>query len=218
MSSHIPGLSSHLPGLSSHIPGLAKLPVAELRIGNYVVCVKNRLAEGGFGFVDLVYEANSKIEYVLKRSGIERAEIYDIVKKEINILQSYAGPHLVKLLASDVIMVSKGKPEACLLLELCPGGHLLDRLNSREGKHLPPASLYRIFGQLLLALKPMHESNPPVTHRDLKLENILFGTVCLSSHLFRFVFASEIPLLSFMAEISRLILCFLQVYQYSIIF
>ena len=34
---------------------------------------------------------------------------------------------------------------------------------------------YRIFGQLLLALQPLHDYNPPVVHRDLKLENILFG-------------------------------------------
>ena len=156
---------------------MAKLPVAELRVGNYVVCVKNRLAEGGFGYVDLVYDANSKAEYVLKRAGIERNEVYEVVKKEISILQRYAGPHFVKLLASEVIVLSKGKREAVLLLELCPGGHLLERISSREGKYLPPASLYRIFGQLLLAIQPMHESNPPVTHRDLKLENILFGAV-----------------------------------------
>ena len=164
------------------IMSMAKLPVAELRIGNYVVCVKNRLAEGGFGYVDLVYDASSKVEYVLKRAGIERNEVYEVVKKEISILQRYAGPHLVKLLASEVIVLSKGKREACLLLELCPGGHLLDRISSREGKHLPPPSLYRIFGQLLLAIQPMHESNPPVTHRDLKLENILFGAVYQRSY------------------------------------
>ena len=156
---------------------IAKLPVTELRVGNYTVCVKNRLAEGGFGYVDLVYEASSRAEYVLKRCGIERPEMYEIVKKEISILQRFAGPHLVKLLASEVITLAQGKREACLLLEFCPGGHLLERLCGREGKHLPPASLYRIFGQLLLALKPMHESEPPITHRDLKLENILFGSV-----------------------------------------
>ena len=156
---------------------LGKSPVVELKIGNYLVCVRSRLAEGGFGFVDLVFDSNSKQEYVLKRAGIERAEIYDVVKKEINILQRFSGPHVVKLLASDVIVVHKGKREACLLLEFCPGGHLLERLTNKEGQHLPPASLYRIFGQLLLAIKPMHESNPPVTHRDLKLENILFGAV-----------------------------------------
>jgi Protein kinase domain len=165
------------------VMSMAKLPVAELRIGNYVVCVKNRLAEGGFGYVDRVYDANSKVEYVLKRAGIERNEVYEVVKKEISILQRYAGPHLVKLLASEVIVLSKGKREACLLLELCPGGHLLDRISGREGKHLPPPSLYRIFGQLLLAIQPMHESNPPVTHRDLKLENILFGAVYQQSYL-----------------------------------
>ena len=160
---------------------LGKSPAVELRIGKYNVCVKHRLAEGGFGYVDLVYDISSKHEYVLKRSGIERQEIYTIVKKEIDILQRFAGPHVVKLLSSDVIVTNKGKKEACLLLELCPGGHLLDRLSAIESRSLPPTTLYRIFGQLLLALKPLHESVPPVTHRDLKLENILFGSVCKKS-------------------------------------
>lgn len=147
----------------------------ELKVGTYNVCVKHRIAEGGFGFIDLVYDVNSKQEYVLKRAGIERPEIYEVVKKEIFILQRFAGPYFVKLLASEVIAVNKGKKEGCLLLELCPGGHLLERLNKREGQPLPPASVYKIFGQLLLALKPMHDHN--VVHRDLKLENILFGAV-----------------------------------------
>ena len=126
--------------------------------------------------MDLVTEHGSNNDYVLKRCNVERSEIYETVKKEIKMLQTFKGPYIVSLLGSDVVTV-KGKPEACLLLQLCPGGHLLDKLKARDGQHLPGASVYRIFGQLLLALKPFHENNPPVTHRDLKLENILFGAV-----------------------------------------
>jgi serine/threonine protein kinase len=67
--------------------------------------------------------------------------------------------------------------QALVLLTLCPGGHLLDRLQKRAGKHLPAANIYRIFGQILSGLRPLHEYNPPVVHRDLKLENVLFGAV-----------------------------------------
>lgn len=52
---------------------------------------------------------------------------------------------------------------------------MLDRLRNRNGSLLPASSIYRIFGQLLLAMKSLHEHDPIVVHRDLKLENILFG-------------------------------------------
>lgn len=150
----------------------------ELRIGAYSIIVKERIAEGGFGFIDLVYEANSRQEFVLKRCSIQSPESLQIVKKEISILQRYAGPNIVKILASDVITgrSSLTSREALLLLEYCPGGHLLERLNNRKGSILPTSNIYRIFGQIIMALKPFHGSNPPVIHRDLKLENILFGT------------------------------------------
>ena len=153
-----------------------KAAAVELTIGSYHVTVKNRLAEGGFGFVDLVVDINTKAEYVMKRCGVDSPEIFEIVKKEINILQLFAGPFVVVLLGQEILNIH-GKRQACLLLENCPGGHLLDRLNSRQGSPLPSAGIYRIFGQLLKALKPFHEHSPPITHRDLKLENILFGTV-----------------------------------------
>eukprot|EP01035_Chromulina_nebulosa_P020570 gene20570-26676_t len=79
------------------------------------------------------------------------------------------------MFASDVIVNRTGAREALLLLEYCPGGHLLERLNSRKGQPLPLTSIYRIFGQILLAIQTFHQSNPIITHRDLKLENILFG-------------------------------------------
>jgi len=112
----------------------------------------------------------------LKRCAIQSPESLQIVKKEINILQRFSGPNTVKLLASDIIVAGKSvSREALLLLEYCPGGHLLERLNNRKGLHLPPANVYRIFGQIVIALRPFHHSNPPVIHRDIKLENILFG-------------------------------------------
>jgi serine/threonine protein kinase len=125
----------------------------------------------------LVLESYSKQELVLKRCGIQSPESMEIVRKETHILQRFSGPNIVKLYASDMLLgrTSPTSKEALLLLEFCPGGHLLDRLNTRRGVQLPAASIYRIFGQILVALRPFHESTPPIVHRDLKLENILFG-------------------------------------------
>lgn len=137
----------------------------------------NNSLQGGFGFVDLVSDIYTKKDFVLKRCNVDRDESLQIVKKEINILQRFGGPYIVELIDSDIILKNKRSREALLLLDFCPGGHLLDRLNSRNGRLLPAESIYRIFGQILLGVRALHLNNPPITHRDLKLENILFGQV-----------------------------------------
>jgi serine/threonine protein kinase len=161
-----------------HIHHLSNAAAAvEIRCGKYSLLLKHRIAEGGFGFVDLVSDIHTETDYVLKRCNIDRAESMATVKKEINILQRFKSPYIVELLDSDIHTLKSNQREALLLLSYCPGGHLLDRLNSRNGKLLPPESIYRIFAQITKAVALLHQNNPPVTHRDLKLENVLFGTV-----------------------------------------
>ncbi len=132
---------------------------------------------GGFGVIQIVVESFTQQEYVLKRCNIDREEIFEVVRKEISILQQFAGPYVVKLIDSTILDKSNRSKEALLLLEYYPGGHLLDRLNKRNGSHLPLESIFRIFGQILLGVQPFHEHRPVIMHRDLKLENILFAPV-----------------------------------------
>ena len=148
----------------------------QFQIGSYHLTVKNRLAEGGFGFVDLVYENNSRQDLVLKRCDVQRSESMDTVKKEISVLENFAGPYIVKYMGAEIITTKVGNHrQALVLLEFCPGGHLLDRLLARNGSFLPMEVIYRIFGQLLMGVGSLHAHNPPTVHRDLKLENVLFG-------------------------------------------
>lgn len=132
---------------------------------------------GGFGVIELVVDTHTQQkEMILKRCNVDRPEVFEIVKKEVNILQKFKGSYIVSLIDNDVAMRNSSR-EAYILLEYCPGGHLLHRLNERHGQPLPAESIYRIFGQILLGMKSLHEHRPPIIHRDIKLENILFGNV-----------------------------------------
>ncbi len=81
----------------------------------------------------------------------------------------------MKMFAYEVVRINN-KSEARILLEYCNGGTMFDLLRSRNNEPMPERDIFRFFGQILLALRPLHENAVPVTHRDLKLENILFGS------------------------------------------
>jgi serine/threonine protein kinase len=147
----------------------------EIRIGNYLLLMKNRLAEGGFGFIDLVTDASTKTDYCLKRCNVNHTSTLEIVKKEIHLLQLFTSPYIVQVLGTDFIQTKNGR-EALILLEYCPGGHLLERLLQRQGKYIHEHTIFKFFSQLLQAVSILHNNDPHVVHRDLKLENVLFAS------------------------------------------
>ena len=67
-----------------------------------------------------------------------------------------------------------------MLLEFCPNGSLIDVIY-RKGKGgsyerrpaLSASRVLEIFEMVVAAISHMHAQDPPVTHRDLKLENVL---------------------------------------------
>ena len=149
--------------------------VEEIQVGNYLVTIQGRLAEGGFGFIDLVTDNASKELYVLKRCSVNHEAAYTTVQKEIRLLQYLKSPYIVKLL--DTIMLqSKAGPQALILLEYCPGGNLFERLTKRQGKYIQEHMLFKFFFQLLQPIAEMHQQSPYIVHRDLKLENILLSS------------------------------------------
>eukprot|EP00057_Strongylocentrotus_purpuratus_P008844 XP_011663318.1 PREDICTED: cyclin-G-associated kinase-like [Strongylocentrotus purpuratus] len=68
-----------------------------------------------------------------------------------------------------------GQSEYLLLMELCPGGQLVDAINQR---HMPLScdDVLQTFYQACRGVQHMHKQTPPVTHRDIKLENFLIGS------------------------------------------
>lgn len=94
----------------------------EIRIGDYRLHVKGRLAEGGFGVVDLVTDVATRSEYVLKRCSVQREEFMETVKKEVHLLQVFESPNIVKLLGNEYTTTKNHTREALILLEYCPGG------------------------------------------------------------------------------------------------
>lgn len=88
------------------------------------------------------------------------------VGREIEILKKLEHPNVVRIF--DVIETPK---QLHLVLEFVPGGSLGAMLKKRQNRRLEELECKGLFRQLVAAIEYIHSQK--VTHRDLKLENLL---------------------------------------------
>jgi serine/threonine protein kinase len=59
--------------------------------------------------------------------------------------------------------------EILILMELCPGGGIIDMMNRRLRERLSEAEILQVFVDVCEAVAFMHSRKPPILHRDLKV-------------------------------------------------
>eukprot|EP00605_Chrysophyceae_sp_TOSAG23-4_P001989 GSChrysophyteH1.ASY1.ANO1.2203.1 assembled CDS len=149
----------------------------EVRVGGYTVSNLIQISEGGFGLIFSCSDGRGTT-FALKKCSVERQESFDIVQKEVMLLKRFKDcPYIVTLLGESV-NVQRG--ESYILLEMCSGGHLLDKINKMNAENgiINTRDVCSLFSQVLTAIKFLHTSRPrAIVHRDIKCENVLFGTL-----------------------------------------
>ncbi|KAI9255276.1 kinase-like domain-containing protein [Phascolomyces articulosus] len=145
-----------------------------VQVQKYQVIVHNFIAEGGFAHVYLARIEGKSGYVVLKRVAVPDNERLKTVEKEIAFMRRL-GDHknITRYYASRIDPLSSGGFEALILMEYCPGGGVIDLMNRRLQQRLTEPEVLKIFSDVCEALAYMHYCNPPVLHRDLKVENIL---------------------------------------------
>jgi len=88
-----------------------------------------------------------------------------VIENEIRVLRYLEHPHIAKML--DVFETADN---LCIVMELIEGGDLETELFNSGA--FSEEKTFSIFWQLLQALEYLH--NRKITHRDIKLDNILF--------------------------------------------
>jgi hypothetical protein len=145
--------------------------------------VEGLLAEGGFGSVYTVSQAAAGSggggggggggrQFVLKKMFAGSAELVRQLSAEVTLMQSLQGcAGVVRVLSSERRAAGGEGAEIYLIMELCPGGHLLARLNALQAAKaaLPFAKMLDVFLQILRPVAYMHARTPAVAHRDLKV-------------------------------------------------
>ena len=151
---------------------------ATLTLGGYRVKVKQRIAEGGFGYVYLVKDRDTKQPYALKRILCDGDESLEGAQREIRVyVELGKHPNVVSLLAHEVSTLNNGRiHQVMMLMEHCAGGHVKVP-NTRPGPTrevpMPMGVCVRILYDTAQALRHLHTRSPPMAHRDIKPENVL---------------------------------------------
>ncbi|CAF0853451.1 unnamed protein product [Adineta steineri] len=143
-------------------------------VGNIRLRVGNQIAEGGYALVFIAYDVKTNKEYALKRLYAADDSAKKVIAQEITFLQKLNGDqHIVPYIAAASSQdTTLRRTEYLLVTEYCAGGRLYERVVHRS-KPLEVEQVIQIFYQICRAVKHMHEQEPPIIHRDLKVENCL---------------------------------------------
>mmetsp|Transcript_10434 Transcript_10434/g.30509 ORF Transcript_10434/g.30509 Transcript_10434/m.30509 type:complete len:644 (+) Transcript_10434:269-2200(+) len=127
---------------------------------------------------------------VLKVTSIHSRSQRDIAEKEAKLLSRLSHPSIIKMYSAcyrtlanqnhgkrgkDATNSGKERPQHCILMEYCEGGHALDVCNklAAAGERFDLSTLIIAFGQICNAVSYLHAQRPPIVHRDLKPVNFL---------------------------------------------
>ncbi|CCD25840.2 serine/threonine protein kinase ARK1 NDAI_0G00640 [Naumovozyma dairenensis CBS 421] len=172
-------------------------PGTLLSVGSHQARIIKYLTSGGFA---QVYTAEiSPIDPFINSSIVCLKRVIVPDKPSLNTLR--AEVDAMKLLRNNTHVVSYidshaakfdtniGSYEVFLLMEYCDRGGLIDFMNTRLQNRLHENEILDIMSQVSQGVAAMHALQPPLLHRDIKIENVLltsrghyklcdFGSVC----------------------------------------
>uniref|UniRef100_A0A665WZ07 Cyclin-G-associated kinase n=1 Tax=Echeneis naucrates TaxID=173247 RepID=A0A665WZ07_ECHNA len=157
-----------------------------VELGDMKLRIKRVIAEGGFAFVYEAQDMSSNKDYALKRLLSNEEEKNKEIIQEVCFMKKLSGhPNMVQFCSAASISKEEsdtGQAEFLILTELCKG-QLVDFIKRIEQRApLSCDTVLKIFYQTCRAVQHMHKQKPPITHRDLKIENLLIsnqGTIKL---------------------------------------
>jgi len=144
-------------------------------IADYYKMDRKMLGEGSYGQVVKGEDKSTKNIRAIKAIDISKISDRDRFDQEVAIQQSLDHPHIVKLYE-----VFKDAKRMYLVMELCTGGELFDRIleeaerqeqEGHEGQAFDERGAANYMKQILGGMRYLHAKN--YVHRDIKPENFL---------------------------------------------
>ncbi|ROV99084.1 hypothetical protein VMCG_06642 [Cytospora schulzeri] len=155
-------------------------PGTKIQVGSHRVVIQKYLSEGGFAHVYLVKmptPVDGTDLAVLKRVAVPDKDALRGMRTEVETMKRLKGHRpIVTYIDSHASELKGGGYEVFLLMEYCNGGGLIDFMNTRLQHRLTEPEILQIFTDVAEGVACMHYLKPPLLHRDLKVENVLFIT------------------------------------------
>ena len=142
-------------------------------INKYYILSKEKISEGGSGFVyggnniNNINPKNNKYEYAIKQVIKQNDQLNISLIKEIEINSIIHHNNIVQCF--DIF---EDDLSIYFVFEMMPDGDLFDYIINKPNHHLKDKEIINILEQILLALIYLHEKLK-VVHRDIKPENFM---------------------------------------------
>ncbi|QRG37839.1 hypothetical protein FDK38_002223 [Candidozyma auris] len=155
----------------------------QLQVGSHKVAILNYLSAGGFAHVytctiDPPFHGNKTA--CLKRVVVPNKLQLSLLRQEVDAMKRLRGnKHIVSYIDSHASRLPLAKPtdpqqyEVLLLMEYCSNNGLIDFMNTRLKHRLTESEVLNIMSQITTGVAMCHHLNPPLIHRDVKIENVL---------------------------------------------
>ncbi|XP_067932691.1 AP2-associated protein kinase 1-like [Watersipora subatra] len=139
-------------------------------IGRHCFTIERVIAEGGYGVVFLV-KSDHGARFALKRLYVNDEGRLRECKSEIEILSLLSGyRNVAKYVDSSITRLNNGVYEVLILTAYYP---ITCTQQVEEQGSLTERAVLKVFCDMCEAVSVLHHCQTPVTHRDIKLENIL---------------------------------------------
>lgn len=157
-------------------------PGTRLTVGSHQVVIDKFFSKGGFAQVYTCTISplwnNSKIA-CLKRVNVPDKPSLSTLRKEVDAMRKLQGINcIVSYIDSHAARSNNGISggyEVFVLMEYCSRKGLIDFMNTRLVNKLTGPEILLIMQQITEGVAHMHALNPPLIHRDIKIENVLIG-------------------------------------------
>lgn len=155
-------------------------PGTKLTVGSHRAVVLQYLSEGGFAHVykvNITPKENGTSIACLKRVVVPDKKSLNNLRAEVDSMKRVTGyRHIVSYIDSHAARIENSQSyEVFVLMELCSNKGLIDFMNTRLQHRLTEPEVLRIMAEVTEGVANMHSLEPPLIHRDIKIENVLIS-------------------------------------------
>ena len=141
------------------------------------------LTDGGFSSIDLVENTRTGKVFVVKRITCHSIEDQNVARNEIEMNKRFSNhPNIITVIGATMTgtadIVHNITSEVVIVFPFYKAGSLQDDLERRRlaDSPLTEPALLNIFHSVCLAVRELHQSEPPLAHRDIKPHNVLLDS------------------------------------------